>query len=262
MSLHATSNRISLLIFSGSTTYLCDTCGRIFDQSWLLERHLKSLNVQLELYCHVCDKFWDVGGRSSCTHTAQLEVLHCKFCRNLIDSATRNDHVCFHQNEIVTKKRSYYTKGKRSYIQFLNHEKPHLKPLNHCRKCNLKFATEKEKASHKYRFHKRVPISVCDICGLTTKHIARHRTVHFNDRPFQCEKCPKTFRANHGLKKHMLIHSDEAKHQCNVCGKAFKFSYNLAVHMRIHDAIKPFKCPICNKQFTTKQWRDRHKETH
>lgn len=60
----------------------------------------------------------------------------------------------------------------------------------------------------------------------------------------------------------MLIHSDEAKHQCNVCGKAFKFSYNLAVHMRIHDDVKPFKCTVCNKQFTTKQWRDRHVETH
>lgn len=274
--MHATSNQISLLIFSGST-YHCGTCGRIFDKSWLLERHLKSLNVQLELYCHICDKFWDVGGRPFCNHTDQLEELHCKFCRSLIDSATQNDHVCFHQNEIVTqteKRRSSsyvcsycnkeFSKGKRSYMQFLNHEKQHLKALNsiHCRKCNLKFSTEKEKASHKYRFHKRVPIGVCDICGLTTKHIARHRAVHLNDRPFQCERCSKTFRANYGLKKHMLVHSDEAKHQCKVCGKAFKFSYNLVVHMRIHDENKPFTCPVCNKQFTTKQWRDKHTESH
>lgn len=286
-----------LYIFRGSS-FSCNICGQSFNKLWRLNYHFKCVNIQLQRYCQTCQKYVNISKPKPhekampCGHTSETDGFFCKFCRGKVDKDFPQSHVCFHpkvrrkslRDCRKIKPRQFYQKrgwppppyicsycnkeyGKYGYLQLLNHEKRHQKikiesDIIQCKKCNIVFETEKERASHKYRFHKRVPLGVCDICGFATKHIARHRAIHIDDRPFQCELCPKTFRANYGLKKHMLIHSSEAKYQCKVCGKAFKFSYNLTVHMRIHEDVKPFECSICNKTFTTKQWRDKHAQTH
>lgn len=281
-----------LSIFSVSP-FKCNVCGKGFKACGRLSSHLKCLNIELQNYCRTCNTFVNVGEEVLFhKHLIECNKVFCRFCKSVVENDALVLHKCFHtihrkkatktakakSSISIHQKRgwppppyvcSFCNKeyGKYGYLQLVSHEKRHQTSLSkaitiQCKKCNLVFKTEKEKASHKYRFHKRIPLGVCDVCGFATKHISRHMAVHLEDRPFQCEICPKTFRANYGLKKHMLIHSNEAKYQCKNCGKAFKFGYNLTVHMRIHEGVKPFECAICNKTFTTKQWRDKHAQTH
>ncbi|XP_076263520.1 uncharacterized protein LOC143198275 [Rhynchophorus ferrugineus] len=263
----------------GSIPHLvCPVCKKSFAKSSQLNYHLKNLNVKLVRICGLCRELQSSGVNSTSDHTCghDVAVISCSFCKAHLEPDFVEFHLCFHTKKRVNQNGKKYNKrnwppppyicsfcgkeyGRYGYMLLINHEKRHQKNNQlQCKRCNIVFDNERERATHIYKVHKKVTVSVCDVCGLATRHIARHKTVHRLERTFKCEQCPKVFRASYGLKKHKQIHSDEAKYKCNVCEKLFTYKYNMKVHMRTHADVKPFDCYICKKTFTTKQWRDKH----
>lgn len=103
-----------------------------------------------------------------------------------------------------------------------------------------------------------------------------HRSVHSDERPFQCPICPRAYKTfqqhkvhlkTHSDEKHIcpecgqlfstrktynrhkLVHSDVKKHVCVLCGDKFKRAVALKDHLMSHFGLKPYKCPFCDQSF-------------
>ena len=84
----------------------------------------------------------------------------------------------------------------------------------------------------------------------------------FDEKPFKCSQCDKSFAIKKLLKKHQHIHT--SRYQCKFCSKKFGRLQHLQAHERIHTGEKPFKCEYdgCGQSFRKKYHLVRHKLTH
>ena len=65
------------------------------------------------------------------------------------------------------------------------------------------------------------------------------RSVHLNEKPFQCQICLARFAHKSDAKKHLLIHSGVKPYICLTCKKSFSQSSNLFTHIRKQHKIVP-----------------------
>ena len=97
----------------------------------------------------------------------------------------------------------------------------------------------------------------------------KHVRIHSKQRPFECDKCGKTFTDNSNFTAHLRCHpkskkiySEENDWKCTECEYTSACSSNLKRHMRIHSGLKPFKCNICNYESTTSTNLKSHMKRH
>ncbi|XP_018430172.1 PREDICTED: zinc finger protein 629-like [Nanorana parkeri] len=73
-------------------------------------------------------------------------------------------------------------------------------------------------------------------------------------KPFQCQRCEKSFNCRSHLIMHQRVHTRERPYVCE-CGKSFTQSSNLFRHQRSHRhhrqhvSVQSFSCPQCEKDF-------------
>ena len=83
-----------------------------------------------------------------------------------------------------------------------------------------------------------------------------------SDRPFACDKCPKTYKYASNLAQHKRMHSGVRPFECETCGKAFYRSDVLKVHKYIHTGERPYRCRVCDKTFKHSGTLYHHKRAH
>ena len=89
---------------------------------------------------------------------------------------------------------------------------------------------------------KTYPCSVCDKVYRSERSRTVHvKSVHLQQRPFECTSCGKTFACQNYLTEHSKIHEDVQRHSCTLCGKTFSTAKVLKRHFRIHTGERPFK---------------------
>lgn len=103
------------------------------------------------------------------------------------------------------------------------------------------------------------------------ENLDRHQRVHNgSDRPFKCEKCPRTFNHRGTFNRHKLIHERSKRQQsvsggqfkCALCSRSFLHKYNLKRHESTHSPTRPFKCPECDWAFKSKFNLSVHMRNH
>ena len=125
-----------------------------------------------------------------------------------------------------------------------------------CLECG-KFSKSKKRLLDHLKRH--VPVekreNACMYCPkrfVTGNELARHLTVHTNDRRYKCRYCSKSFRQPGHLTEHLLIHQNIRPHNCSHCLQTFRTKRQLTVHVeRKHSCIE-FKCDECDAVLKSK----------
>lgn len=114
-------------------------------------------------------------------------------------------------------------------------------PCELCAEQNKKicFLTAKEKESH-ISYHTRVSRKTqkeraCKDCGKvfpSSTTLARHRQTHFSN---DCKKCGKSYKGRAGLRLHYLsVHFESRPYKCDKCDAAYGQLQQLTAHIKNH----------------------------
>ncbi|XP_037774672.1 zinc finger protein 383-like, partial [Penaeus monodon] len=77
--------------------------------------------------------------------------------------------------------------------------------------------------------------------------------INFNDKPYRCQICNKTFTDTCSISRHMKAHTKKKPYNRKICNKTFSGRGHLLDHIRVHTEEKPYNCKICNKTLRTKK---------
>lgn len=106
------------------------------------------------------------------------------------------------------------------------------------------------------------PLISCTYTSGRCDLLAKHVSVHTNERPHKCNEfgCPykakeKGRLETHRRTKHAHLYADSRPFQCTEPGCTYKAKEKcrLVVHLRIHTEIKPFKCTWPDCQYAAHQ---------
>ncbi|XP_062556530.1 zinc finger protein with KRAB and SCAN domains 7-like [Armigeres subalbatus] len=146
------------------------------------------------------------------------------------------------------------------------HQKRKYKHRNQqCALCGLKFFGAFDLRAHEAIEHggREYKCDICDKKYISKLTLMQHvKTIHTDEKPYQCAVCGMRFRLKYGLKTHMSNHIDNPQYKCEVCSKMFKAKLHLRYHMRTHTGERPYKCRFCSHAFANHPNFRRHEMTH
>lgn len=240
--------------------YKCNFCSKNFVIYSAFHNHLISQHDStLKFCCLFCSKFF-----------CDLVSL---YKHQLKDHETAT-HFCLYCG-LVSK-----TSGK-----LKDHVVSHLKPeeigdMFTCDICMKMFKTKKFVRAH-IMLHLTNKTGkknfICHVCGKSffqKKYLYGHRLVHQEERPFQCEFCPKNYKSKRELGQHYLARHPEKNHDyknkkartkkynCDVCRQGFMSLKVMIDHKNTHLGVTPHQCVQCGKQFSTLKFLRLHQARH
>ena len=62
----------------------------------------------------------------------------------------------------------------------------------------------------------------------------RHRKIHYEVKPFECELCGYKSSTEQNLEHHVRTRTGEKPFNCDVCNKSFLTKFNMVRHMKTH----------------------------
>uniref|UniRef100_UPI00358FE4EE zinc finger protein 92-like n=1 Tax=Myxine glutinosa TaxID=7769 RepID=UPI00358FE4EE len=206
--------------------YKCTSCGKSFNLSSTLKRHMMIHNGERPYKCTSCGKSFNL-------------------------SSTLKQHMMIHNGERPYKCTSCGKSFNRSstlkqHMMIHNGERPYK-----CTSCGKSFSQSSTLKKHKMIHNGERPHK-CTSCGKSFNRLftlKQHMMIHNGERPYKCTSCGKYFRHSSTLKKHMIIHNGVRPYKCTSCGKSFRHSSILKKHMIIHNGERPYKCTSCGKSF-------------
>ncbi|XP_043849738.1 zinc finger protein 471-like [Dromiciops gliroides] len=112
-----------------------------------------------------------------------------------------------------------------------------------------------EKLNEHIECGKAIPIGEkpyeCNKCGKTFRHkgsLTKHERINTGEKPFECNRCGKSF-GERGSLRHQRTHTGKKSSECTQCGKSYSEKENLIIHQRTHTGMKPFECNQHGKGF-------------
>ncbi|CAI9612091.1 unnamed protein product, partial [Staurois parvus] len=123
------------------------------------------------------------------------------------------------------------------------------------------YKTQMGTPTKKFTIKKPFQCQRCEKSFNCSSHLIAHQHVHTRERPYVCE-CGKSFTQSSNLFRHQRAHRGERPHVCTVCGKAFAQSSHLIIHKRTHTGERPYMCDDCGKSFLANSALVRHQRVH
>ncbi|XP_052861521.1 zinc finger protein 883-like [Anopheles cruzii] len=128
-----------------------------------------------------------------------------------------------------------------------------------CKRCNLKFDSQKELKSHKHSEHRDY---ICDSCGMSFAvkfSLDEHRKRHEPVRPYKCEYCPLEYYTKAEKHFHVRqVHLKTYEVKCKECGLRFKHNAELKQHSKSHTNQRWYECAQCGSSFKSHTHLNRH----
>ncbi|XP_076673540.1 uncharacterized protein LOC143371803 isoform X9 [Andrena cerasifolii] len=121
---------------------------------------------------------------------------------------------------------------------------------NTCPFCDKRFDSVKKVETHVACVHRR-PYQ-CDKCKKswrTAEALEEHKVIHRPDYFFECDVCHVKYKSECSLKRHKLrMHSgQESKYVCEHCGRCYKLKMDLSEHVKKIHMTAPQICRFCGK---------------
>ncbi|XP_076824034.1 uncharacterized protein LOC143470053 isoform X2 [Clavelina lepadiformis] len=160
------------------------------------------------------------------------------------------------------------SEGYKNHLQHAHAEKKHI-----CdnQGCSSAFSSAKQLKRHKLTCKNDVNLSSfkqfqCEKCGKTFRwsHLLKRHcsSVHLKIKPFKCSECTRSFNRSEQLEQHLTTHSGKRDNKCSECGKTFKQKAGLYVHQKIHSNIFKEVCDVCGYCCHSKSVLRVHQLTH
>jgi len=121
-----------------------------------------------------------------------------------------------------------------------------------CVECDKVYMNERSRSLHIKSVHLQEKPYQCDICDkafVCASYLNDHRRVHDKIKPYQCSLCDKSFKTSRELTRHFRVHTGEKPFKCNDCGKRFSAPSNLSEHRTLHTGRLPYSCQGCGGKF-------------
>uniref|UniRef100_A0A8C5YIB6 Zinc finger protein 662 n=1 Tax=Microcebus murinus TaxID=30608 RepID=A0A8C5YIB6_MICMU len=226
-------------ILSEQVFYICEECGKCFDQNDDFDQHQKTHGGEKVYGCKECGKAFSF--RSHC-------IAHQRIHSGVKPYACQECAKTF-----VWKS------------NLIRHQRVHTgeKPFE-CKECGKGFSQNTSLTQHQ-RIHTGEKPYTCKECGKSfTRNPAllRHQRIHTGEKPYECKDCGKGFMWNSDLAQHQRVHTGEKPHECSDCGKNFICKAHLVRHQRIHTGERPYKCNECGKAFSQNSVLIKHQRRH
>ncbi|XP_012625743.2 zinc finger protein 662 isoform X1 [Microcebus murinus] len=226
-------------ILSEQVFYICEECGKCFDQNDDFDQHQKTHGGEKVYGCKECGKAFSF--RSHC-------IAHQRIHSGVKPYACQECAKAF-----VWKS------------NLIRHQRVHTgeKPFE-CKECGKGFSQNTSLTQHQ-RIHTGEKPYTCKECGKSfTRNPAllRHQRIHTGEKPYECKDCGKGFMWNSDLAQHQRVHTGEKPHECSDCGKNFICKAHLVRHQRIHTGERPYKCNECGKAFSQNSVLIKHQRRH
>ena len=256
----------------------CSYCGKSFEKSHVLKRHIKTIHEKETDYrCEICDTSYtqkstlDRHIRSAHenensdedyiptvyeneTPTIEIDKKYkCDFCgKSFEKSLVLNRHVkTIHEKGLNYKCEICDIKYFGSQHELDEHMKIKHETKNNCSYCGKSFEKKSVLYRHIKTIHEKETDYRCEICdtSYTQKstldtHIKTFHVETDGER-IKCETCPRTFMSLWHLKKHMSnkhnckVDEEPKEHQCESCDRSFSHLNRLNIHIaKMHDASK------------------------
>lgn len=276
--------------------YKCDTCGKKVETPSKLERHMRShnryanrlpaVNEQRPHGCEQCEeRFWDVIKleRHRIVHTElfmaskiQHEEDHVFTCVYCLQTTSEYEdmikHMKQHREAIGDSTGVRCELCKKIYPKMtglIRHARSHVENATHqCCCCDKKMGMGDDLIDHFLRHDGFKPYA-CDYpyCGksfVKMFKLRNHKQVHDRivEKPFNCDKCDKSFANQEYLRRHLIRHTGEKPFICHLCPTSFAFRSGLNAHLLTHSDKKPFKCSICDARFNKRAALMAHFKIH
>jgi len=237
----------SVTVFSFS----CTTCDHDFDSEQSLANHMVNIHqyspeldntesTGMKYKCNFCDEYCQSKSQLDTHIQSAHESFICDLCNKVLGTS-----------DALTQHKSTHRAAKNFK----------------CSKCDELFRWRAEYRRHAETVHgqKITDMTTCNICNkqIVSKRLNEHiKSVHGNEKPFQCKQCIKRFAKPSELRNHLRTHTGERPFECDICNASFAYSHILTRHKKYHDGTKKFTCNVCSKSFLQKNDLIKHSRIH